>query len=235
MNRPVIISIEGNIGAGKTTAIEYLEKHMYFNMKEKDNSILFLREPVNVWDTIKDASGETILEKFYKDSDKYAFAFQVMAYATRTANVKNAIKNNPECKIIICERSLEADNNVFAKMLRDDGKIENIQYQIYEHFFHAGKDDLKTDAIIYVDSCPAVCHARINKRSREGEGGISLEYLQSCRDYHDKWLIDDPSIPVLRIDTNEDVSYDHKDPCDKGKVWLETMEDFIRGHPMCSE
>ena len=76
MNRPIIISIEGNIGAGKTTAINNLEKHMHYNMKETDNSILFLREPVNVWDTIKDSSGETILEKFYKDSDKYAFAFQ---------------------------------------------------------------------------------------------------------------------------------------------------------------
>ena len=228
MNRPIIISIEGNIGAGKTTAINNLEKHMHYNMKETDNSILFLREPVNVWDTIKDSSGETILEKFYKDSDKYAFAFQVMAYATRTANIKNAIKQNPECKIIVCERSLEADNNVFAKMLKDDGKIENIQYQIYEHFYHAGKEDLNTDAIIYVDSCPTVCHERINRRSRDGEGGISLEYLQSCKDYHDQWLIENPPIPVLLINTNDDVKYDRRDPEDKGIVWLETMEQFIR-------
>ena len=231
MSRPVIISIEGNIGAGKTTAINKLEKHILSNMKTNDNHILFLREPVNVWDTIKDPSGETILEKFYKDSNKYAFAFQVMAYATRTANIKNAIKQNPDCKIIICERSLEADNNVFAKMLKDDGKIEDIQYQIYEHFYHAGKDDLNTDAIIYIDSSPSVCHERINRRSREGEDGISIDYLQSCRDYHDKWLVDDPPIPVLRINTNEDVNYDYQDPDDKGVIWLNTMEKFIRRFP----
>ena len=231
MSRPVIISIEGNIGAGKTTAINKLEKHILSNMKTNDNHILFLREPVNVWDTIKDPSGETILEKFYKDSNKYAFAFQVMAYATRTANIKNAIKQNPDCKIIICERSLEADNNVFAKMLKDDGKIEDIQYQIYEHFYHAGKDDLNTDAIIYIDSSPSVCHERINRRSREGEDGISIDYLQSCRDCHDKWLVDDPPIPVLRINTNEDVNYDYQDPDDKGVIWLNTMEKFIRRFP----
>ena len=138
-----------------------------------------------------------------------------------------SIKRNPECKIIVCERSLEADNNVFAKMLRDDGKIEEIQYQIYEHFYHSGKDDLKTDAIIYVDSDPTICHERINNRSRDGEGGISNGYLESCKGYHDKWLIDAPSIPVLLINTNEDVSYNIQDPHDKGIVWLKLMESFI--------
>ena len=227
MSRPYIISIEGNIGAGKTTAINKLEEHIKSKFPEDESSIMFLREPVDVWNTIKDENNESILEKFYKDSNKYAFPFQVMAFATRSANIKNAIKENPKCKIIVCERSLEADNNVFAKMLRDDGMIENVQYQIYEHFYNTCKDHILTDGVIYVDSTPSKCSERINKRSREGEGSIELDYLQKCKDYHDKWLLNNKDVSVLRIDTNDDVKYDRNDPNDKGIAWLNMMEKFI--------
>ena len=47
--KPVIISIEGNIGSGKTTIIENLEKHL-----AHDDTILFLREPLDVWESVKD-------------------------------------------------------------------------------------------------------------------------------------------------------------------------------------
>jgi deoxyadenosine/deoxycytidine kinase len=223
MNRPTIISIEGNIGSGKTTVIDNLEK------RYKDNAdIVFLREPVDVWNTIKTEKGTTILENFYEDSDKYAFPFQVMAFATRSASIKRAIKNNPNCKYIVCERSLEADNNIFAKMLKDDGKIEDIQYKIYEHFYENCKDDVQTDGVVYIDSCPSVCMERINKRDRTGESGIEIDYIQRCRDYHDVWLVDNKhDIPVIRINTNEDVTYDENDLDDKGNVWLKSIFKFI--------
>tara|TARA_B100000900_G_scaffold259070_1_gene220832 strand:+ start:16173 stop:16862 length:690 start_codon:yes stop_codon:yes gene_type:complete len=222
MNRPQILSIEGNIGAGKTTIIENLEKQL------KDNpDVIFLREPVNIWDTIKDDNNITILQKFYENTEKYAFAFQVMAYATRSANVKNAIKKNPNCKYIICERSLEADNNIFAKMLRDDGMIEDIKYTIYEHFYHACKDDINVDAVIYIDSSPEVCLNRINKRSRDGEGGIQLDYLQRCKDYHDQWLLNNCTFPVCHINTDTDVSYDINDKNDLGNKWIQQISDYI--------
>ena len=59
--------------------------------------------------------GETIISKFYADPEKYSFAFQIMAFTTRLKLVKDIIKNQPNVKLIICERSLEADNEIFAK------------------------------------------------------------------------------------------------------------------------
>ena len=86
-----------------------------------------------------------------------------MAYSTRTAKLADTIKNNPNCKIIICERSLEADNNVFAKMLKDSNNMEEVEYQIYEHFYNTRKQDMNLDAVIYIDASPNVCLQRIKK------------------------------------------------------------------------
>ena len=73
----LIISIDGNIGSGKSTALNFLkDKYKY------DNSIIFLEEPVDTWNEIKD-EGKTILGKFYENQEKYAFPFQMMAFITR--------------------------------------------------------------------------------------------------------------------------------------------------------
>lgn len=226
MKNKYIISIEGNIGSGKTTIIENLKKRF-----ENDASVIFLTEPVDIWEKIKDKDGKTILSKFYEDPEKYAFPFQVMAYATRTEKISNAKKENPDAKFIICERSLEADNNIFAKMLKDDNKIEDINYQIYEHFYKSRKEENNVDAVVYIDASPSKCLERIQKRSRTGEAGISYEYLQTCRDYHDKWLIDGDEFPVLRINTNEDVKYDMNDPDEMGNVWIKNISSFIKTLP----
>ena len=226
---PIIVSIEGNIGSGKTTIVENLEK--YYNLQlEKDDkdSIIFLREPVDVWKTISDKNGETILEKFYNNTQKFSFAFQVMAYSTRTAKLQETIKNNPNCKIIICERSLEADNNVFAKMLKDSNNMEEVEYQIYEHFYNTRKQDMNLDAVIYIDASPNVCLQRVKKRNRDGEDSISYEYLQTCKDYHDNWLINNKkNLEVFRIDTDKDAIYDFKDENEIGYKWMKSIQSFI--------
>jgi len=225
MPQPIIISIEGNIGAGKTTIVEKLQ-----NKYRTNENIVFLKEPVGIWETITDKNGITILEKFYENPDKYSFAFQVMAFATRSSTIKNAIKQNPNCEVIICERSLEADNNIFAKMLKDDNKIGEVEYQIYELFYNNSKDDIKLNGVVYIDSSPNVCLERINKRNRTGENDIEYEYLKKCKDYHDNWLITNDEkndLPVVRIDTNEDVSYVESNPNDKGMQWIESIVAFI--------
>ena len=65
-----IISIEGNIGSGKSTLVEELRKK--FGNNEK---VCFLQEPVDIWNTIKDKDGNTMIAKFYADTKKYSFAF----------------------------------------------------------------------------------------------------------------------------------------------------------------
>ena len=82
---PHIISIEGNIGAGKSTLYEQL-RTMY-----RDNPrIVFVDEPVDEWNTIVDESGTTILQRYYENQEKYAFSFQIMALGTRLSLMKKA-------------------------------------------------------------------------------------------------------------------------------------------------
>ena len=125
----MIFSLEGNIGSGKSTILQNLITRLKGN-----NSIIFLQEPVTEWEKIKDSSGTTILEKFYSNQEKYAFGFQMMAYISRLALLKKTIKENPHCHIVT-ERSINTDKNVFAKMLYEDDKIEEVNYQIYQKWF----------------------------------------------------------------------------------------------------
>ena len=60
-----IISIEGNIGSGKSTLLSNLRQHY-----ENNSNVVFLKEPVDEWEKIKDENGETILKKFYADQEK---------------------------------------------------------------------------------------------------------------------------------------------------------------------
>ncbi len=183
-----IISVEGNIGSGKTTLLSKL-KELY---KDR-HSIIFLKEPVDEWSTIRDEHGVTMLEKFYDDQVKYSFSFQMMAYISRLKLLKQAVdswnvKNTGETLIIFTERSLFTDKMVFAKMLYDTGKMENIQYQIYLNWFDTFAKEYPIEHIVYVKADPIVCHTRIAIRHRDGEDHIPLDYLETCHLYHERML-----------------------------------------------
>lgn len=131
--------------------------------------------------------GRTMLQKFYADQDKYSFPFQMMAYISRLALLKDTIRQNPDA-IIITERSLYTDKMVFAKMLHESGKIEDVNYQIYLKWFDSFNEECPLHQIVYVKTDPKICHERIFKRSRAGEGGIPMEYLDECHKYHEAML-----------------------------------------------
>ena len=220
MGKPLIITIEGNIGSGKSTLLENLQKEY------KDNkNIIFLKEPVDEWEKIKDNEGNTILQKFYKNQELYSFPFQMMAYISRLVLLKNTIKENPNC-IIISERSLYTDKYVFAKMLYESGKIENVNYQIYNKWFETFVDDFPINSVIYVKTDPDICNERILKRSRLGEDNIPLEYLIKCNLYHEKMLDIEQQVickKMLVLDGNIDI-YKNKNNLNR---WIEDINDFI--------
>ena len=62
---PFLISIEGNIGAGKSTILDNLEKSLEEKCPQLVGKILFLKEPLDIWEQFRDANGHTILQKFY--------------------------------------------------------------------------------------------------------------------------------------------------------------------------
>lgn len=211
---PKLISIEGNIGSGKSTLVEALRE------KFKDQyNICFLQEPVDIWDTIKDKEGNTILSKFYSDPKKYSFAFQMMAYISRLSLLKNAMKKNYD--IIIIERSMFTDKMVFAKMLYDNGNIEEVEYQIYNKWFDNFIEELPEIHIIYVKTTPAIALDRVKKRARNGEI-IPTEYLENCHKYHENW-IDAYDKSMITIDGTVDID----NTPDIMNIWLERCAIFI--------
>lgn len=230
-----LFSIEGNIGSGKSTLLANLERHY----KNTDNdSIIFLKEPVDEWATIRDENGITMLEKFYENQNKYSFAFQMMAYISRLSAIKSAIKSAIEKKrdegegvlfnkkiIIITERSLFTDKMVFAQMLFDSGSMEHIQHQIYLKWFGTFVDEYPVSKIVYVKTTPSVCYDRISKRSRAGENQIPLEYLDQCDLYHEK-MLSDPSFTKnqLILDGNIDI-YENKIELNQ---WIQKIDEFIK-------
>jgi len=196
--KTTIISIEGNIGSGKSTLFEKLK--IYF---ANNKNIIFVREPVDIWESIQDENGTTILEKFYQDQIKYSFSFQIMAYISRINLLKETIKQHPGVTIIT-ERSLYTDKMVFAKMLYDTHKIEYINYQIYLNLFDTFKNDFNVDNIIYIKTEPDICYNRILKRARNGENNISLDYLQLCDTYHNN-MVDILECDKIVLNGNVDI------------------------------
>jgi len=175
----LILSIDGNIGGGKSTIINNL-KNQFIN----EDHIIFLEEPVKEWIKIKD-DNQNILEKFYEDTVKYAFPFQMMALITRFHMINEIIKKNPKA-IIITERSLYTDKYIFAKMLFESNKINTFEYQIYNKWFNEFAQKLPKHKYIYISSNPQFCFERIRERNRDGEDRIDIDYLISCNKYHDE-------------------------------------------------
>lgn len=195
---PEIYSLDGNIGSGKSTFLEYLSKQ--FGKLVFGRQIIYLKEPVDVWESIQDSEGNTILKKFYSDQKRYSFSFQMMAYISRLALLQKTIKENPDT-IIITERCVHTDKNVFAKMLYDSGMIEEIEYKIYLQWFDTFIEELPLSGIIYMDTPPKLCQERIETRGRDGES-IPLDYLVSCDKYHKDWMKTYPDAKLLFLDGN---------------------------------
>ena len=217
-----LISIEGNIGSGKSTFVEDL--HLYYKNPENcaGQKICFLQEPVDVWNTITDEYGNTVIQCFYADNQKYAFAFQMMAYISRLSNIKRAL--NEDYDIIFMERCLNTDRNVFAQMLYDDTKISEIEYKIYNKWFDEFLADFPNIEYIYLKTDPVIASTRIIKRARLGET-IPLEYLIKCNEYHEKWL--DQMEPKFILDCN----VDNNEDTNIMAQWIDDVARWVRGNP----
>jgi deoxyadenosine/deoxycytidine kinase len=192
----MLISIEGNIGSGKSTIINYLKS---LNI----DNIIFVDEPVNEWINIK-INNKNALELFYEDQQNNSFWFQILAYITRLKSLLKTIKNNKD-KIIICERSIYTDKYVFAKMLYEMGYLNDMEWITYNYWFDTFKEETKLDLILYINTDAEESYKRINIRNRSAEiNTISLEYLQKCHEKHQIWL-NDSTTEIIEIDGHQNI------------------------------
>ena len=189
-----IISIEGNIGVGKSTFVSILKNTI-------DNSE-GVYEPVDMWKNLKDSNEENILHKFYKDTERWAYSFQNLACITRMMKIEEKIKLS-DAEFLFCDRSLGTDKHVFEKMLYDTKKISEIEHKMYNlwyDFYHKYIRPESNNAIIYLRCNPETAYKRIQKRGREEEKNISLEYLNDLHRYHEDWLMTESNVLVINCD-----------------------------------
>lgn len=237
---PVIVSFDGNIGSGKSTTCyeyeQYLARHtatasettVFPNITSIREEVCFLDEPVALWNQVCDKDGVNILTNLYKDIRANAFKFQMMAYISRLSLLRKAVKD-PKIKLIITERSVETDRNVFAKMLYDAGDISHDEFQIYTLWFEEFLTDVPLGGIVYINASPDVCLERIGKRARAGET-IQVDYINRCHQYHEDW-IRARGCPLLELPANEDI-------IETPRLLSERMKritEFIRGLLTASE
>ena len=202
-----MISIEANIGAGKSTLLKLI--------KEKYNNLFnVINEPLEEWQKTD------ILKLFYEDQERWSYTFQSNAFITRIQKYEKEC-----CKTLInlSERSVVSDHNIFAKMLRNNGKINDTEWELYERWYNwlVTRFDCKPKGIIYLRTDPKISFERLKKRSRSEESTIPLEYIQNVHKYHNEWLLNEKDIPVLILDVNAD--FEHND------VQFQTLVSQITG------
>jgi deoxyadenosine/deoxycytidine kinase len=198
--RPILISIEGNVGAGKSTLIEEL--------KRRNKNWNFIDEPVDVWSSIKNEDEESLLSVYYKDPKRWSFSFQSCALLSRFQNIEKAMRSvtiqEHLCKdehspVFITERCLDTDYHVFAKMLRDKGLIDTLEFGIYRRLYDFLRSSMTIPltAIIHVDTNPHDCLERIKLRNRTGESELSVVYLQSIEQCQSDWMSSLQDVSIL--------------------------------------
>jgi len=190
MQKHILITIEGNIGSGKSTMIN--------RIREQYPQYKIVDEPVGQWMNMKDNEGKSLLQLFYEDKNRWSYTFQNAAFITRYLAAYEAMAKETEPTIFISERGILTDRYVFATMLKNDGFLNTIEWELYTKWFDHFKNLVSVQGIIYITTISDVCKDRIILRNRQGEESIPLDYLKELDEYHEKW-IQNTDLPVLRI------------------------------------
>ncbi len=178
------LSIEGNIGGGKST----LGKALHMKYPDLFNLI---PEPV-------DALVNTgILKAYYEDKKRWASILQNFVLIARIIAHRDYKKHGV---INLIDRSIMGDKHVFAKMLIDEGMMNEVEVNVYNEYHKLVGVEDAPNMYIYLKTPVDVCVQRIQQRGRESETQIEREYLQKIHDLHEAWLGTlDPSM-VLVLD-----------------------------------
>lgn len=214
MSRPILVSIEGNIGSGKTTLVAELKK--------RNPTWRFVDEPVGSWMSFKDERGISLLGNFYEDKRRWAYTFQTTALLTRLDATQKAVEewrhdalDTKTPQVFITERCVDTDFNVFAKLMSKSGDMNEMETDLYNKWFHVfASTSLRPTAYIHVDTPAEICEHRIKRRARSGEESIPLAYLRDLEHAHKEWL--SPKDSVFSYDNYTNLAHTVSD-----------VEDFI--------
>lgn len=180
---PKHIAVAGNIGAGKTTLTTMLAKHYKWTPH------------------FEDVEHNPYLVDFYEDMQRWSFNLQVYFLNNRLKQLLE-IRNGKES--VIQDRTIYEDAYIFAPNLYEMGLMTKRDFENYGSFFDTLKKMVSPpDLLIYLKgSIPALVD-QIQKRGREYEENIRLDYLKRLNEFYNKWIDQYTDGPLLVIDIDK--------------------------------
>ena len=194
--KPKHIAIAGNIGAGKTTLTELLSKHYKWIPQ------------------FEDVDHNPYLYDFYEDMPRWSFNLQIYFLNSRLSQLVDIQKGS---ETVIQDRTIYEDAHIFAPNLHEMGLMSKRDFDNYFQFFQTLKQMVKPpDLLIYLKASVPTLVGQIQKRGREYEENIRLDYLKKLNELYNSWIDSYKEGPLLIIDADTNKFAENEE--DLGKV-----------------
>jgi len=183
--KPKHIAVAGNIGAGKTTLTELLSKHYKWIPQ------------------FEDVDHNPYLNDFYDDMPRWSFNLQIFFLNGRLNQLLEIYSGT---ETVIQDRTIYEDAHIFAPNLHDMGLMSKRDYNNYFQFFQTLKRMVQPpDLLIYLQASVPTLVGQIQKRGREYEENIRLDYLKRLNDLYNKWIdgYKEGGLLVVDVDKNK--------------------------------
>lgn len=162
------IAIAGNIGSGKTTLTRMLAKR--YGWTPKYESVDF----------------NPYLEDFYADMKRWSFNLQIYFLNTRFKDVVDISRSSGT---VVQDRTIYEDACIFAPNLHAMGNMSDRDFQTYQDLFKLMMSLVhEPDLMIYLRSSVPHLIAKIQKRGRDYEQSIQIDYLKGLNDRYEEWV-----------------------------------------------
>jgi len=179
----MLVSVAGNIGSGKTTLTTLLAKH--YN-----------------WEAYFEAVDENpYLNDFYEDMQRWSFNLQIYFLNTRFNKIQELRKNG---KDVIQDRTIYEDAFIFAPNLHSMGLMTSRDFESYFSLFELMNSFIQPpDLLIYLRASVPTLVNQIQKRGRDYEESIRLDYLKRLNERYEAWISEYEDGKLLIIDVDE--------------------------------
>ena len=178
------VAIAGNIGAGKTTLTQLLSKH--YN-----------------WDAhFEEVEDNPYLDDFYNQMERWSFNLQIFFLNSRYRQILEIRESG---KNIIQDRTIYEDAFIFAPNLHAMGLMTNRDFNNYKQLFELMEKLVQPpELVIYLRSSVPNLVSQIQKRGREYENTISIDYLSRLNERYEAWITnyDKGKLLIIDIDNN---------------------------------
>jgi deoxyadenosine/deoxycytidine kinase len=162
------IAIAGNIGSGKTTLTRLLSKH-------------FGWEP-----HFEDVETNPYLNSFYEDMQRWSFNLQIYFLNSRFRQVINIRKSG---KTVVQDRTIYEDAHIFAPNLHSMNLMSTRDFDNYSSLFELMSSLIQApDLLIYLRASVPTLVNQIQKRGRDYENAIRLDYLKNLNERYEEWI-----------------------------------------------